>query len=126
MIAPAPSAGAATKPAVNAPKDPPLGNYSVYQMTGPTFSYKYRFSLDDRGHYTYIGKQRGTYSYNAKTKTVSFKTGRLKGFVGLYYTDGRNANGPTIALNPKGVVPKLESAFLSQYQYAYYRPAAAK
>ena len=50
----------------------------------------------------------------------------LKGFIGLYYTQGRNAHGPTICLSHDGKPPDLEHATGRGYQYAYHRPKGMK
>ena len=86
--------------------DPPMGEYAVYQWTATGFAYQHRFTLEDANNYHMYDDQRGAYSYDPKTKMLTYNSGPLKGFVGLYYTEGPNANGPTICLDQNGQVPK--------------------
>jgi hypothetical protein len=108
------------------PADPPFGDYAVYQLVWPSFSYQYRFALTDRSHYNVIGKTPGTYTYDSRTKILTFQSGGLEGFIGLYYTQGRNANGPTICLSHDGRAPNLQGPNTQGYQYAYFRPQGMK
>ena len=105
------------------PAHPPMGEYAVYQWNGPGgFAYSYRFTLQAGGRYRVSGTEWGTYSYVPSTRQLTFLTGPLRGFGGLYYTQGRNANGPTIALNPRGAVTRLEQSANGTYQFGYFRP----
>ncbi|MFC4637487.1 hypothetical protein [Deinococcus hohokamensis] len=114
-------------PKVPLPVNPPMGEYAVYQWNGGGgFAYQYRFSLVDPRRYRVRDNEWGTYSYNAANKQLKFETGPLKGFGGLYYTAGRNADGPTIALNPSGVVVNLETRANGAYQFAFFRPQGVK
>jgi hypothetical protein len=120
------SAGATRAPAANSPADPPLGDYAVYQLVFPNFAYQYRFALLDGGRYNVIDKTPGTYTYDPRTKILTFESGGLKGFIGLYYTQGRNAEGPTICLSHDGRQPDLQGPRTQGYQYAYSRPNGIK
>ncbi|MFD1733082.1 hypothetical protein ACFSC4_21195 [Deinococcus malanensis] len=109
------------------PANPPMGEYAVYQWNGPGgFVYGYRFSLVDSKRYRVRDNEWGTYAYTASSKRLKFLTGPLKGFEGLYYTKGRNADGPTIALSPSGPVVNLESRANGAYQFGFFRPGGVK
>ena len=115
----------AEKPA--GPPDPPLGEYAVYQMANlSTFGFQYRFTLLDRGRYRVRDGAVAAYRYDPATKTLRFVGGELKGFVGLYYTKGPNADGPTIALDAEGSVPDPEHAARGRYQYGFFRPGGVR
>lgn len=109
------------------PANPPMGEYAVYQWNGPGgFAYQYRVTLAGGGRYRVRDNEWGTYSYSSRTKRLSFTAGPLRGFGGLYYTRGRNASGPTIALNPAGAVTDLEGRENGAYQYAFFRPSGVR
>lgn len=118
---PSPEPAAAPSPA-----DPPRGEWAVYQWNGRTFAYQYRFTLAAAGRYRVRDDEWGAWRYDARTKRLAFTTGPLKGFGGLYYTKGRNAEGPTIALNSTGPVTNLEGRENSFFQFAYFRPGGVK
>ena len=104
------------------PANPPMGEYAVYQWNGGGFAYQYRVTLASGARYRVRDNESGTYSYNPGTKRLTFSSGPLRGFGGLYYTRGRNADGPTIALNPAGAVTDLEGRANGAYQFAFFRP----
>lgn len=103
-----------------APKDLPMGVYDVYQGGG--FTPQGSLTIYKNGTYKRYEKDMGTYSYNPSTKVIRFTSGLLKGFVGLYYTSGRNndKNEPMIAIDFNGKVPDLNNAKNRQYLYAIY------
>ena len=102
-----------------APKDMPLGEYSVHQ--GGTFQRIYFISFLANGKYVQAGRN-GTYKYNTTTKVLNFLSGPLSGYTGLYYTKGRNnSKGEAmIAFDWNGKVPDISDASNGQYQYAVY------
>ncbi|GGL79403.1 hypothetical protein GCM10010840_16620 [Deinococcus aerolatus] len=109
------------------PAHPPMGEYAVYQWNGPGgFVYQYRFSLVNAGRYRVRDDEWGNYSYTASSKRLTFTSGPLRGFGGLYYTTGRNADGPTIALNSSGPVTQLEERANGAYQFAFFRPGGVR
>lgn len=103
------------------PKDMPLGEYSVYQ--GGNFQYQYRVTFYANGTYKQFDTDMGKYKYDRATKVLKFLTGPLEGFVGLYYTKGRNNDKgePMIAIDFDGNVPNISNASNGQYQYAIYQ-----
>ncbi|GGM12774.1 hypothetical protein GCM10010841_21660 [Deinococcus aerophilus] len=104
-----------------------MGEYAVYQWNGPGgLAYQYRFSLVDAKRYRVRDNEWGEYTYSASSKRLTFVSGPLRGFGGLYYTTGRNADGPTIALNPRGTVTDLEERANGTYQFAFFRPGGVK
>lgn len=106
-------------PLATGPADAPLGTYAVRQMANlTTYAWQYDLTLIDRGHYRLNDRAVGAYQYDARAKTLRFTSGELKGFVGLYYVNGKNADGPTIALDAEGGVPDPEHAARGRYQYA--------
>ncbi|CAA9343447.1 MAG: hypothetical protein AVDCRST_MAG68-3174 [uncultured Gemmatimonadetes bacterium] len=116
-----------TPAAAALPANPPMGEYAVYQWNGPGgFAYQYRVTLTAGGRYRVRDNEWGTYSYDAGSKRLRFASGPLRGFGGLYYTRGRNANGPTIALNPAGPVTDLEGRGNGAYQFAFFRPGGVR
>lgn len=116
------SAGSPPPPAAVGPANPPLGKYAVKAMANMnTFAWQYDLVLLDRSRYRVQGVV-GIYAYDPRTHVLRFTTGNLHSFTGLYYTSGRNAEGPTIALDANGRVPDPEHASRGQYQYGYYRP----
>lgn len=124
--APAPVKPAPPKPAVLG-ANPPMGEYAVYQWNGSGgFAYQYRFTLVDGKRYRVRDAEWGAYTYNTATKALTFSSGPLRGFGGLYYTQGRNADGPTIALNPTGTVVKLDERANGAYQFAFFRPGGVR
>ena len=52
----------------------------------------------------------------------------MEGYVGLYYTIGRNNDEhvPAIAIDFDGNVPDLPTTNNGAYQYAYFRPDGVK
>jgi hypothetical protein len=117
----APVAKEEKQPSKPAPKDMPMGAYSVYQ--GGNFQYVYRIRFSANGKYVQFDSDAGTYKYNSKTKVINFLSGPLAGFTGLYYTKGRNNDKgePMIAIDWDGKVPNLSEAYNGQYQYAIYQ-----
>lgn len=104
----------------NAPKDLPMGLYNVYQ--GGRFTPQGSLTLYKNGTYKRYEKDMGNYSYNPETKVIRFTSGLLEGFVGLYYTSGRNndKNEPMIAIDYDGKVPDVSNASNGQYLYAIF------
>ena len=118
------------KPAIakGTPENAPMGEYAVYQMNGGSFAYQYRFMLLPNGKYHEYDNDWGTYTYDAATKVVVFKSGPMEGYVGWYYTTGRNndQHEPVIAIDFDGKVPDLSTTSNGAYQYAYFRPDGVK
>ena len=118
------------KPAIakGTPENVPMGEYAVYQMNGGSFAYQYRFTLQSGGKYHEYDDDWGTYTYDAATKVLVFKTGPMEGYVGLYYTIRRNndQHEPAIAIDFDGNVPDLATTSNGAYQYAYFRPDGVK
>ena len=97
----------------------PWGHTTPAARTPPTHGpWQYDLTLLDRTHYRLNGHAPAAYRYDAQAKTLRFTSGELKGFVGLYFTTGQEANGPTIALDAEGGVPDPEHAARGRYQYA--------
>jgi hypothetical protein len=85
------------------PADPPMGKWSVYQTGAMGYGYQHWLRLSPGRYETPNGG--GAYAYDKASKGLRFTSGPLKGFGGLYYTNGRNAkNEPTIAMNALGAV----------------------
>lgn len=103
-----------------APDDAPLGKYNVYQDDGNGFNYQYTFEL--KSYQTYVlNREAGKCSYSAQTKAITFLTGPLKGFAGLYRKTSENeADPPSILLNAKGTLPVANSTHRG-YQFGYYQ-----
>ena len=103
-----------------APKDLPMGIYNVYQGGG--FIPQGSLTIYKNGTYKRYEKDIGSYRYNPSTKVIRFTSGIMEGFVGLYYTSGRNndKNEPMIAIDFEGKVPNLNNANNGQYLYAIY------
>ena len=108
--------------ATRLPANPPMGTYAVYQGDSTGFAFQHDLTLASGGQYrTQYGS--GTYSYNVGSKRLSFKSGPLNGFGGLYYTKGENAdNEPTIALNALGPVHDVSGFGSDVLQFAKYKP----
>jgi hypothetical protein len=121
LVGTADAAPQASKPSANAPRDLPMGKYSVYQGGG--FQYQYSLTLYANGTYKQYDKDMGKYTYNSSTKVIRFTSGPIEGFVGLYYTKGRNndKNEPMIAIDFDGKVPDISNASNGQYQYAIFQ-----
>ena len=106
----------------SAPANPPMGSWAVYQTGAAGYAFQHNLTLAAGGRYrTQNGA--GTFSYYAASKRLNFSSGPLKGFGGLYYTNGRNAdNEPTIALNALGPVKDLSGNSSDVLQFAKFRP----
>ncbi len=103
-----------------APENAPVGKYDVYQDDGNGFNYQYAFYLKSYNSYELNGKT-GACAYNSKTKVITFSTGPLKGFAGLYRKATDNeADPPGFLLNAKGTIPDLSSS-RHGYQHAYLK-----
>lgn len=102
----------------SAPKDMPMGKYNVHQ----SYSYDTQniITFFANGTYSREGGSSGRYKYNRTSKVITFQSGPFEGWVGLYYTQGRNnpEGKPMIALDWNGKVPNLSNAYNGQYQYA--------
>jgi hypothetical protein len=98
----------------------PMGKYAVYQSY--KFSPEYYISFSANGTYSKEGGSSGRYKYNRTSKVITFLSGPLEGWAGLYYTHGRNneEGKPKIALDWNGKVPNLSDAYNGQYQYATF------
>lgn len=104
----------------SSPDNAPLGKYHVYQTDGKGFNYQYAFDLKSYQAYVLNGEV-GKCSYSAQTKSITFSTGPLKGFAGLYQKTTENeADPPSFILNPKGTVPVANSTHQG-YQFGYYQ-----
>ncbi|RYY65892.1 MAG: hypothetical protein EOO12_05765 [Chitinophagaceae bacterium] len=103
-----------------APDNAPLGKYNVYQDNGTGFDFQYTFYLKSYTSYTLNGKP-GKCGYNARSKTILFASGPLKGFAGLYRKSTDNEEDPPgFLLNAQGTVPDAAGAHRG-YQFAYYQ-----
>ncbi|RYY66195.1 MAG: hypothetical protein EOO12_04935 [Chitinophagaceae bacterium] len=103
-----------------APDNAPLGKYNVYQDNGSGFNFQYTFYLKSYTSYTLNGKP-GKCGYNARSKTILFASGPLKGFAGLYRkTTDNEKDPPGFLLNAQGTVPDAAGAHRG-YQFAYYQ-----
>ncbi|HEX2606479.1 MAG TPA: hypothetical protein VHK91_03830 [Flavisolibacter sp.] len=103
-----------------APDNAPLGKYNVYQDDGSGFNFQYTLYLNSYTSYTLNGKT-GSCAYNPKTKAITFSTGSLKGFAGLYRkTTDNEKDPPGFLLNAKGTIPN-EKGSHHGYQFAYYQ-----
>jgi len=104
----------------NAPLQAPLGKYNVYQNDGTGFNFQYTFHLRSYNSYILNGKP-GSCSYNTKTKTISFSSGPLKGFAGLYRpTTDNEKDPPGFLLDATGKIPVANSSHHG-YQFGYYQ-----
>lgn len=105
-----------------APANPPMGSWAVYQTGAAGYAFQHNLTLSAGGRYrTQNGT--GTFSYDAASKRLNFSSGPLRGFGGLYYTKGRNAdNEPTIALNAIGPVKDLSGNSSDVLQFAKFKP----
>ena len=103
-----------------APDNAPLGKYNVYQDDGTGFNFQYTLYLKSYTSYT-LNNMTGACAYNPKTKTISFSTGPIKGFAGIYRkTTDNPADPPSFLLNAKGTTPVVNSQHHG-YQFAYYQ-----
>jgi len=111
---------------------PPLGEYAVYQMNGPNYSYQYTLKLKDGSHYSVYDEKAsnaGTYQYDRPSRTLRFVSGPYAnhGWAGTYYTKGRNADGrPTICIREASDKRAIDDAANGAYQYAHYRASGVQ
>jgi len=103
-----------------APENAPLGKYNVYQEDGSGFNFQYTVYLKSYRLYV-LNNQSGSCNYDVQTKAITFSTGPLKGFAGLYRkTSGNEADPPSFLLNAKGTIP-VQNSSQHGYQFAYYQ-----
>lgn len=115
--------GTSTTPVVNkssAPENAPLGKYNVYQNDGSGFNYQYTLYLKSYTSYM-LNNKYGVCKYDSNTKVITFASGPLKGFAGLYRkTTDNQADPPGFLLNAKGNIP-VKNSLHTGYQFAYYQ-----
>jgi hypothetical protein len=102
------------------PVNIPLGLYHVYQSNGTSFNFQYKFVLKSYSSYT-TDNVEGSVDYDAKSKVIRFKSGKLKGFTGIYraFNPDNEKDPPTIVMDVKGVVPDLSHQYGKTYLLAY-------
>jgi hypothetical protein len=114
------NANSKTAEVKKAPANTPLGLYHVYQSNGTSFNFQYKFVLKSYSSYT-MDNVEGSVDYDSKNKVIRFKSGKLKGFTGIYrpFNPDNEKDPPTIVMDVKGVVPDLMHQYGKTYLLAY-------